>query len=386
MKLALRGTRDHKSAFYQHALLEDIYDSNSIRVQFGHRFFTGGGGDFKDKWCRKLTPATGPGVELIKLSIDPRNPSNPTNDINQFRLNALEGAYNGRVLTILEGPLTGQSFRILKYVGYVPSSNDTVADPNITGGTPLGPKNTYSRQDATDYDYSIVIDLSTVRGKVEGRWRASSGLVENFSGEIGDWLALPNGLGLRNLFYFCDTSTGNYQGYKCLINGAAFNNAGISGRFGSFLDLSLAEWQQMIDANLTSVFLCMKYELGVMAAQGFGAIVNASSGAGIVGAPGLPHYTAAKHGVLGITKCAAQEFAAKGVRVNAILPGTTRTPMIEGFIDNDPAMEQALGRSVGRGYLGEPSEVAETAVWLCSDRASFVSGATLAVDGSTTNR
>ena len=106
----------------------------------------------------------------------------------------------------------------------------------------------------------------------------------------------------------------------------------------------------------------------------------------IVGAPGLPHYTAAKHGVLGITKCAAQEFAAKGVRVNAILPGTTRTPMIEGFIDNDPAMEQALGRSVGRGYLGEPSEVAETAVWLCSDRASFVSGATLAVDGSTTNR
>ena len=99
MKLALRGTRDHKSAFYQHALLEDIYDSNSIRVQFGHRFFTGGGGDFKDKWCRKLTPATGPGVELIKLSIDPRNPSNPTNDINQFRLNALEGAYNGRVLT-----------------------------------------------------------------------------------------------------------------------------------------------------------------------------------------------------------------------------------------------------------------------------------------------
>ena len=166
----------------------------------------------------------------------------------------------------------------------------------------------------------------------------------------------------------------------------AFNNAGISGRFGSFLDLTLNEWQQMISINLTSVFLCMKYELAVMAVQGYGVIVNASSSAGIVGAPGLPHYTAAKHGVLGLTKCAAQEFAAKGVRVNAVLPGTTRTPSIEAYINGDPAIEQTLGRSVGRGFLGEASEVAEAAVWLCSDRASFVSGATLAVDGATTNR
>lgn len=166
----------------------------------------------------------------------------------------------------------------------------------------------------------------------------------------------------------------------------AFNNAGVSGKFGSFIDLSLDDWQQMIDVNLTSVFLCMKYELGVMAAQGYGSIVNASSGAGVVAAPGLPHYTAAKHGVLGITKCAAQEFAAKGVRVNAILPGTTRTPMIESFINGDPNIEKMVSRGIGRGYLGEPSEVAEAAVWLCSDRASFVSGASLSVDGSTVNR
>jgi NAD(P)-dependent dehydrogenase (short-subunit alcohol dehydrogenase family) len=166
----------------------------------------------------------------------------------------------------------------------------------------------------------------------------------------------------------------------------AFNNAGVSGKFGSFIDLSLDDWQQMIDVNLTSVFLCMKYELGVMAAQGYGSIVNVSSGAGVVAAPGLPHYTAAKHGVLGITKCAAQEFAAKGVRVNAILPGTTRTPMIENFINGDPNIEKMVSRGIGRGYLGEPSEVAEAAVWLCSDRASFVSGASLSVDGSTVNR
>lgn len=166
----------------------------------------------------------------------------------------------------------------------------------------------------------------------------------------------------------------------------AVNNAGISGRFGSFIDLPLHEWHQMINANLTSVFLCLKYELGVMAAQGGGAIVNVSSGAGVVAAPGLPHYTAAKHGVLGLTKCAAQEYAAKGVRVNAILPGTTRTPMIENFINGDPQIEKMVSRGIGRGYLGEPIEIAESAVWLCSDRASFVCGESLLVDGATVCR
>lgn len=166
----------------------------------------------------------------------------------------------------------------------------------------------------------------------------------------------------------------------------AVNNAGISGRFGSFIDLPLHEWHQMINANLTSVFLCLKYELGVMAAQGTGSIVNVSSGAGVVAAPGLPHYTAAKHGVLGLTKCAAQEYAAKGVRVNAILPGTTRTPMIENFIDGDPQIEKMVSRGIGRGYLGEPIEIAEAAVWLCSDRASFVCGESLLVDGATVCR
>ena len=166
----------------------------------------------------------------------------------------------------------------------------------------------------------------------------------------------------------------------------AVNNAGVSGRFGSFIDLPLHEWQHMINVNLTSVFLCLKYELGVMAAQGFGSIVNVSSGAGVVAAPGLPHYTAAKHGVLGLTKCAATEFAAKGVRVNAILPGTTRTPMINGFINGDPAMEKMVSRGIGRGYMGEPSEIAESAVWLCSDRASFVCGESLLVDGATVCR
>lgn len=166
----------------------------------------------------------------------------------------------------------------------------------------------------------------------------------------------------------------------------AFNNAGISGAMTAFTDLTLDDWNRMIAINLTSVFLCMKHELGVMAAQGSGAIVNTSSGAGVVAAPGLPHYTAAKHGVLGLTKCAAQEFAAKGIRVNAILPGTTRTPMIEGFIAGNPEAERMVSRGIGRRTLGDPMEVAQAAVWLCSDRASFVCGESLLVDGATVCR
>ena len=164
----------------------------------------------------------------------------------------------------------------------------------------------------------------------------------------------------------------------------ALNNAGISGAPIAFTDLDLADWDRMIATNLTSVFLCMKHELRVMAENEAGAsIVNTSSGAGVVAAPGLPHYTAAKHGILGITKCAAQEYARRGVRVNAILPGSTRTPMIESFMAGNPEIEQMIIRNVGRGSLGTPAEIAEAAVWLCSDRSAFVNGASLLVDGAT---
>ncbi len=163
----------------------------------------------------------------------------------------------------------------------------------------------------------------------------------------------------------------------------AHNNAGISGTPKGFADLTLDDWHQMIEINLTSVFVCMQQELRVMAEQKSGAIVNTSSGAGVVAAPGMPHYTAAKHGILGLTKCGAQEYARRGIRVNAILPGSTRTPMIENFMAGNPEVEQMITRSVGRGELGVPDEIAEAAVWLCSDRASFVNGDSMLVDGAT---
>ena len=162
---------------------------------------------------------------------------------------------------------------------------------------------------------------------------------------------------------------------------AAFNNAGISDQMSEFHDLEAARWDRMIAVNLTSVFLCMKHELRHMAARGSGTIVNTSSGAGVVAAPGQPHYTAAKHGVVGLTKAAAQEYARRGIRVNAVLPGSTDTPMIRRFIgDNEEIAKLIASTNIG-GRMLTADEVAEVAVWLASDAASMVNGQSLIVDG-----
>ena len=162
---------------------------------------------------------------------------------------------------------------------------------------------------------------------------------------------------------------------------AAFNNAGISDQMSEFHHLEAARWDRMIAVNLTSVFLCMKHELRHMVAHGGGTIVNTSSGAGVVAAPGQPHYTAAKHGVVGLTKAAAQEYARRGIRVNAVLPGSTDTPMIRRFIgDNEEIAKLIASTNIG-GRMLTADEVAEVAVWLASDAASMVNGQSLIVDG-----
>jgi NAD(P)-dependent dehydrogenase (short-subunit alcohol dehydrogenase family) len=174
-----------------------------------------------------------------------------------------------------------------------------------------------------------------------------------------------------------DATVAHYGQLDC-----AFNNAGISPGVSAFTDVTEDDWQRVIAINLTGVFWCMQAELRQFVAQGTGGvIVNTSSGAGVVAAPGQPAYTAATHGVLGLTKGAAQEYARSGIRVNAILPGTTDTPMLRKFIAENPEMEKPMRRTTATGEFGRPEKVAEAAVWLCSDAASFISGESMLVDG-----
>lgn len=166
----------------------------------------------------------------------------------------------------------------------------------------------------------------------------------------------------------------------------AWNNAGINDVSRPFPDLTRAAWDRMLAVNLTSVFLCMREELRQMQTQGGGAIVNTSSGAGLIAAPFLPHYTAAKHGVLGLTKAAAQEFNGRGIRVNAVCPGMVDTPMIQDWFRTSPDVANAVLATMPGGRLGRPEQVAEAAVWLCSDAADWVSGLSMVVDGGQVNR
>jgi NAD(P)-dependent dehydrogenase (short-subunit alcohol dehydrogenase family) len=163
----------------------------------------------------------------------------------------------------------------------------------------------------------------------------------------------------------------------------ACNVAGISTAPQAFVDVDLTEWQRVLDVDLTGVFLCMQAELRQLLVQGDGgAIVNVSSGAGLVPAPGQPHYTAAKHAVLGLTKQAAQEYARNGIRVNAVLPGQTETEPMRAYLDAQPDGGERLLRRIPMGRMARPSEIAESIVWLCSDSSSYVSGASLLVDGA----
>jgi NAD(P)-dependent dehydrogenase (short-subunit alcohol dehydrogenase family) len=161
----------------------------------------------------------------------------------------------------------------------------------------------------------------------------------------------------------------------------AFNNAGIEGIQGTTTECTDENWERTIGVNLKGVWLCMKYEIPEMQKQKGGAIVNCASIAGLVGFPGLPAYVASKHGIVGLTKTAALEFAKENIRVNAVCPGVIKTPMIDRFTGKDKAAEKQFVDMEPIGRMGEPEEVAEAVIWLCSDGASFVTGDAMAVDG-----
>lgn len=158
----------------------------------------------------------------------------------------------------------------------------------------------------------------------------------------------------------------------------AFNNAGVDGAHAPLAEQSEAEVSFILDVNIKGVWLCMKYEIEQMLENGGGAIVNTSSIFGLNGYPGWSIYTATKHAVTGMTKAAALEYATKGIRVNAVGPGPIETPLLEKGTGGDP---NAYASFVPMGRIGQPREVANAVVWLCSDEASFITGHTLPVDG-----
>ncbi|MAG35250.1 MAG: short chain dehydrogenase [Dehalococcoidia bacterium] len=178
-----------------------------------------------------------------------------------------------------------------------------------------------------------------------------------------------------------DNTVASYGRLDC-----AFNNAGVSspqaGGGGPIHEHPEETWDRVISINLKGAWLCLKYEIGQMLQQGGGAIVNAASIYGLVGSNrGSSAYTASKHGVVGLTKAAALENAQRGIRVNAVCPGFIHTRMTEQIFAQQPEREQEALAAHPMGRIGQPNEIAETVVWLCSDAASFVTGHALPVDG-----
>lgn len=164
----------------------------------------------------------------------------------------------------------------------------------------------------------------------------------------------------------------------------AHNNAGIAGNAKTIVDDTEDNWDRILAINLKGVWLCMKYEIVHMLKQGGGAIVNTASGAGLIGVRRGGAYVASKHGVVGLTKTAALEYAKAGIRVNCVCPGPIDTPMLQGIGGSNQVVIERMVAAQPGGRLGKSAEIAEAAVWLCSDAASFITGLPTPVDGGYT--
>lgn len=195
-------------------------------------------------------------------------------------------------------------------------------------------------------------------------------------------------VGGKAIFLKCDVSRAadaealvkaavvNFGGLNC-----AFNNAGVEGESSKLADATEENFMLNYRVNILGVFLCMKYQIRQMLTQGGGAIVNTASDAGLIGVKNLGQYSAAKHAVIGLTKSAALDYATKKIRVNAVCPGPIRTPMLMRVFEESPRVAEAMIAAQPVKRLGEPSEIADAAVYLCSESASYITGHALPVDG-----
>ena len=198
-------------------------------------------------------------------------------------------------------------------------------------------------------------------------------------------------LGARSLAVKCDVTRA--EDVKVALDKAveafgrldfAFNNAGSEQAITATADLTEEEWDRIIDINLRGVFLCMKYEIPLMLEHGGGAIVNTSSGAGVKGFKGQAAYAAAKHGVIGLTKSAALDYASQNIRINAVCPGIIETSMMQRFTGGTSEGRERVIAQEPVGRMGKPEEIGAAVVWLCSDAAAFVVGHAMVVDGGQT--
>lgn len=205
-----------------------------------------------------------------------------------------------------------------------------------------------------------------------------------------DQLAIKqiNEVGVKTIFIKCDVS--KHADIKEMIDKTistfgrldfAFNNAGIEGEMNQTQDCSEENWDKTLNVNLKGIWLSMKYEIPQILKNGKGVIVNCASVAGLIGFPGLPAYVASKHAVVGLTKTAALENAKTGIRINAVCPGVIKTAMIDRLTGNKKEVEKQYEDMEPIGRMGNPEEVAEAVMWLCSDAASFVTGVSMPVDG-----
>ncbi len=195
-------------------------------------------------------------------------------------------------------------------------------------------------------------------------------------------------IGSESVFIKCDVS--KLHDVKSMIEKAvsaygridfAHNNAGVEGIQASTVDCTEENWDRTLAVNLKGIWLCMKFEIPQMLKQGKGAIVNTASIAGLVGSPNLPAYVSSKHAVVGLTKTSALEYAQQKIRINAVCPGVIKTAMIDRLTGFDAEVEKQYVNMEPIGRIGQPEEIAEAVVWLCSDAASFITGHAMAVDG-----